>query len=98
MLRKAVNYSGIIGVKVRKLGEGLVSYLPGYLSYGVYLRVENFRLVKGAALSVYDGTGAVGYEALTGKFKAVYLIFRPVSIYDVVSLYRSDLLSVKFGR
>ena len=76
---------------------GLVNYLLGYLSYDVYLRVKNFRLVKGAALFIYDGTKAVGYKALTGKFKAVYLIFKPVSIYNIISLYYSNLLFVKLS-
>ena len=98
MLRKAVNYPGIIGVKVCRLGGGLVGYLPGCLSYGVYFRVENFRSVKSAALFIYDGTGAVGYVALPSKLKAVYLVLKPISIYDVVSLYCNNLLSVKFSR
>ena len=95
---KAVNYLSIIGVKVYRLGGGLVSYLPGYLLYSVYFRVENLRLVKGAVLFVYDITKVVGYKALTGKFKAVYLILRPVGIYNVVNLYYSNLLFVKFSR
>ena len=66
MLRKAVNYPGVVGVKVCRLGGRLVGYLPGGLSYGMYLRVKDLRLEKGAALSVYDGTVAVGYKALTG--------------------------------
>ena len=46
---------------------------------------------------IYDGTEAVGYKALTGKFKAVYLILKPVSIYNVVSLYRNNLLFIEFS-
>ena len=98
MLRKVVNYPGIIGVKVRRLGGRLVSYLPGYLSYGTYLRVKDLYLKKGAVLSIYDYTVAVRYKALTGKLKAVYLVLKPVSIYNIVNLYRSDLLSVKLSR
>ena len=98
MLRKAVNYSGIVGVEVRRLRGGLASYLPGRLSYGAYLRVKDFYPEEGAALSVYDGTTAVGYKALTGKLKAVLLVLKPVSIYDVVSLYRSSLLPVELSR
>ena len=66
--------------------------------YGIYFRVKDFRLEKGVTLFVYDSTVTVGYKALTGKFKAVYLVFEPVSIYDVVNLYRSNLLFIKLGR
>ena len=98
MLRKVANYPGIIKVKIRKLGERLVSYLPGNLSYGIYLYVKNLRSEKGAALFVYDGIVTVGYKALTGKFKAVYLVFKPVSIYNNIVLYYIKLLFVKRRR
>ena len=98
MLRKAVNYLSIVGVKVYRPGGRLTGCLPGSLSYGVYLRVKDFRSEKDATLSIYDGIVTVDYKALTGKLKAVYLVFGPVNIYDVVSLYRSNLLSVKLGR
>ena len=95
---KAVNYPGTIKVKVRRLGGRLTGCLPGSLSYGTYLRVKDFYSEKGAALSIYNGTVAVGYKALTGKLKAVYLILEPVSIYDGVISYYTKLLFVKRRR
>ena len=47
---------------------------------------------------MYDGTVTVGYEALTGKLKVIYLVLKPVGIYDIVSLYCNDLLSVELSR
>ena len=66
--------------------------------YGIYLRVKNFRLEKGVILFMYNGTVVVNYEALTGKLKAVYLVFKPVGVYNVVGLYCSNLLSVELSR
>ena len=73
----------------------LVNYLPGNLSYSIYLRIKNLRLKKGAALFIYNGSVTVGYKALTSKFKAVYFIFKPISIYNGIILYYTKLLFVK---
>ena len=46
---------------------------------------------------MYDNIVTVRYKALTDKLKPVYLILKLISIYDVVSLYRSNLLSVELS-
>ena len=66
--------------------------------YGIYLYVKDFRLEKNVTLFVYDSIIAVGYKVLIGKLKAVYLVFKPVSIYNVVGLYRSNLLFIELSR
>ena len=43
---------------------------------------------------IYDGTVTVGYKALTGKFKAVLLVLKPVYIYEEVVLYYTELLVI----
>ena len=47
---------------------------------------------------MYDNTVAVGYKALIGKLKAIYLVLKPVSIYNIVGLYYSNLLFIKLSR
>ena len=95
MLCKAVNYFSVVGVKVRKKeGKGAERRLPRYFPYGVRLRVEDLRPLKGAALPVNYSPGAVRYEILAGKFAARLLVLKPIRIYNEVVLYYTKLLVV----